>query len=99
MLESIGMGKGQIRAMLLGEGLLLALLTIGVAMTLGVLCGYALSSMLYDNGAFYMEFRFPDGFALGFTGVLIVTPLLITAACMHGFSKETLVERLRGAEG
>ena len=99
MLESIGMGKGQIRAMLLGEGLLLALLTIGVAMTLGVLCGYALSSMLYDNGAFYMEFRFPAGFALGFTGVLIVTPLLITAACMHGFSKETLVERLRGAEG
>ena len=55
--------------------------------------------MLYDNGAFYMEFRFPAGFALGFTGVLIVTPLLITAACMHGFSKETLVERLRGAEG
>ena len=99
MLESIGMGKRQIRTMLLGESLLLAFLTIGVTMTVGTLCGYALSSMLYDIGAFYMEFRFPTGFALAYTGVLVLTPLLITIVCMYGFSREALIERLRGAEG
>ncbi|MCI8391696.1 MAG: ABC transporter permease [Roseburia sp.] len=99
MLESIGMGKRQIRTMLLGESLLLAFLTIGVTMTVGTLCGYALSSMLYDIGAFYMEFRFPTGFAFAYTGVLVLTPLLITIVCMYGFSREALIERLRGAEG
>ena len=35
MLESIGMSRGQIRRMLLGESLLLALFTVGITMTAG----------------------------------------------------------------
>lgn len=98
MLESIGMGKGQIRKMLLGESMFLVLVTVCVTMTAGTVCGYALSEFLCQRGAFYMEFRFPAVFALAYVGVLAVVPLAITLISMRSFSKEALVERLRGAE-
>lgn len=98
MLESIGMSKGQIRKMLFGESLLLVLATVGVTMTIGTLCGYVLSNMLYNMGAFYMAFKFPVSLALIYAGVLIAVPLIITLVSMHSFSKEALVERLRGME-
>ncbi|MDE6516317.1 MAG: ABC transporter permease, partial [Acetatifactor sp.] len=98
MLESIGMGKGQIRRMLLGESLLLVLAAVGVTMTIGTLCGYTLSKLLYQQGAFYMAFRFPMGLALSYGGVLTIVPTLITLVTMHRFAKEALVERLRSAE-
>lgn len=98
MLESIGMGRGQIRRMLLGESLLLVLVAVGVTLTVGTLCGYALSHMLYRQGAFYMAFRFPAGLALAYGGVLTVVPVLITLAIMNHFAKDALVERLRGPE-
>ena len=98
MLESIGMAKGQIRKMLLGESLILVIATVGVTMTIGTLCGYALSSILYDLGAYYMAFQFPSAFALAYAAVLIAVPLIITLAAMKNFSKEALVERLRGVE-
>lgn len=98
MLASIGMRDGQIRGMLLGESLLLAVVTVGVTMTAGTLCGCGLSHMLYKTGAFYMAFRFPTALALAYTGVLLLVPLAITFASLHSFSREALVERLRGRE-
>lgn len=98
MLESIGMSKGQIRKMLLGESLLLVLATVGVTMTIGTLCGYVLSNMLYNMGAFYMAFKFPIFMTLIYAVVLVTVPLIITLVSMHSFSKEALVERLRGME-
>ncbi len=98
MLESIGMSKGQIRKMLLGESLLLVGVTVGVTMTIGTLCGYILCRMLYGIGAVYMQFRFPVEFALGYVAVLILVPLLITVVSMKSFAREALVERLRGME-
>ncbi len=98
MLESIGMGKSQIRQMLLGESLLLVITTVGVTMTIGTLCGYSLSHTLYQMGIHYMVFRFPAALALVYAGVLILVPFLITLTAMKSFSKEILVERLRGME-
>ncbi len=98
MLESIGMSKVQIRRMLLGESLLLVLATVGVTVTIGTLSGYILSNVLYNMGAFYMAFKFPVSFALIYAGILIIVPLLITFVSMQSFSKEALVERLRGME-
>ena len=98
MLESIGMGKGQIRSMVLGESMLLVLITLGITMTAGSLCGYALCHLLYQNGAFYMAFRFPVGASLAYAAVLALVPLLIALVSLQSFSKESLVERLRGAE-
>lgn len=96
MLESIGMNKGQVRKMLLGESMLLVLATVGVTMTVGTFCGYILSNFLYKQGAFYMAFRFPAVFAACYAGVLILVPVMIVLAAMHNFSREALVERLRG---
>lgn len=96
MLESIGMGKSQIRKMLLGESLLLTIATVGVTMTIGTACGYILSHTLYNRGAFYMAFKFPAAFAFAYAGVLILVPLIITFISIISFSKEVLVERLRG---
>lgn len=98
MLESIGMSKGQIRKMLLGESLLFVIAAVGATMTVGTLCGYALCKVLYSMGAFYMAFQFPVVFALAYAGVLIAVPLIITLVSMKSFSKEALVERLRGPE-
>ena len=98
MLESIGMSKGQIRKMILGESLLLVFVAVGVTMTIGTLLGYVLTHLLYDGGAFYISFKFPTVFALTYTVVLSAVPLLITVVSMHSFSKEALVERLRGME-
>lgn len=98
MLESIGMSKGQLRKMLLTECLILVAATVGVTMTIGTLCGYVLSKVLYDMGAYYMAFKFPTVFAIAYAIVLIAVPLIITAVSMRSFSKEALVERLRGTE-
>ena len=98
MLESIGMGRGQIRRMLLGESLLLVLTAVGVTLTAGTCCGYALSSLLYRQGAFYMAFRFPTGLALSYSAVLTLVPVLITVVILHQFAGDALVERLRGPE-
>ena len=84
--------------MLLGESLLLVIATVGVTMTVGTLCGYGLSKALYRAGAFYMEFQFPVVFALAYACVLIAVPLIIILISMKSFSKESLVERLRGME-
>ena len=96
MLESIGMNQRQTRKMLLGESMLLVAATVGVTMTVGTLCGYSLSHYLYQQGAFYMSFRFPAVFAACYAGVLILVPVVIVLAAMHSFSREALVERLRG---
>lgn len=98
VLESIGMAKGQIRKMLLCESLILVLAAVGVTMTVGTLLGYALVSLLRNGGACYMTFAFPWTLFAVYAVVLIVVPLLITLISMKNFSKETLVERLRGAK-
>ena len=97
-LESIGMSKGQIRKMLLGESLILVLAAVGVTMTIGTLLGYVLTHLLHNGGAFYITFQFPVAFAIAYAAVLIAVPLIITLVSMKSFSKEALVERLRGAE-
>lgn len=98
MLEAIGMTKKQICKMILSESILLSGLTLFITLTIGTLCGYTLSTILYNNGAFYMQFKFPTVFSVAYITVLIVVPLIITIICMNNFSKESLTERLREAE-
>lgn len=98
MLTSIGMGKGQARIMLLSENLFFVLITLAVTMTAGTLCGYLLCHMLYNHGAYYMAFRFPTAYVLAYVCLLVLVPLAISFAAMGIFSREPLVERLRGAD-
>ena len=57
-------------------------------MTIGTVCGYILSKVLYNMGAYYMSFRFPVPFALAYTAVLIAVPLIITLISVKSFSSE-----------
>ena len=98
MLESVGMSKKQIYKMILGESFLLVAVTLGITLTFGTLCGFALCNILYNAGAFYIAFRFPLMFTLAYAGVLTVVPLIITLVSINSFSKMTLVERLKGTE-
>lgn len=98
MLESVGMSKKQIYKMILGESFLLVAVTLGITLTLGTLCGFALCNILYNAGAFYIAFRFPLMFTLAYAGVLTAVPLIITLVSINSFSKMTLVERLKGTE-
>lgn len=98
MLESIGMTKRQIRWMLLGESLVLVFVAICVTMTLGTLLGYSIVTLLHNRGMAHFIFKFPLAFALAYAVVLIAVPLVITLVTLKSFSKEALVERLRGAE-
>jgi len=98
MLEAIGMSRKQICKMILSESMLLSGLTLFITLTAGTFCGYMLSNMLYNNGAFYMEFRFPVVFSVAYVAVLIIVPLIITKICMNNFSKEPLTDRFKGAE-
>jgi putative ABC transport system permease protein len=96
-LESIGMTRRQIRAMLLWEGIgygcisLLSALTVGSAVTYGIFT-------MFKQQADYAVFTFP------FLPVLIAA-LVVAAVCLatpgvvyRGIAKSTVVERLRGAE-
>lgn len=98
MLASIGMTKEQTRKMLLWESMSLVFVTLGITMTIGTACGYLLSHVLCQRGAFYMVFRFPTVSALAYAALLTAVPLVITLLALRSFSKEALVERLRGAE-
>lgn len=53
-------------------------------------------SLLRNGGAYYMTFTFPWTLFAVYVVILIVVPLFITLVSMENFSKETLVERLRG---
>lgn len=75
-----------------------SVVTLGITMTSGTLCGYALSHALYRIGATYLSFRFPAVFTLAYGCVLAFVPLAITLWAMGSFSREPLVERLRGTE-
>lgn len=98
MLESIGMGKIQIQNMILGECFTLSVVNILVTIFLGTGAGYGLCNMLDKVGTHYMKFCFPGWFVLAYTALLLVVPTVITFISLHNFSKEALVERLRGME-
>lgn len=98
MLESIGMTHRQRQKMILGECLCLAGFCLAITLAVGTFAGYGLCSLLERTGAHYMAFRFPVGFALAYAVILILVPVIITSVSLRGFSREALVERLRGME-
>lgn len=99
MLESIGMTRSQRRRMILGECFSLAGVSLCMTLIVGTLAGYGLCRILENSGVRYMSFRFPAGFALIYCAILVLVPTVITIVSMRSFSREALVERLRGVEG
>jgi putative ABC transport system permease protein len=96
-LESIGMSKAQLKAMLRNEGIGYAVITITCCITIGNLINYIVF-LLIRNVATYARFTYP------FLAIILMY-FIIAMICVatpeivySSISKKTLVERLREGE-
>ncbi len=98
MLCSIGMSGGQLKKMIIGEGLILAVKNIIITAVFGTAAGYAMIQIMREFQATYLHWHFPVWYMLGYIAMVLVVPVLISAVITNILEKKTLVERLREAE-
>ncbi len=98
MLCSIGMSGGQLKKMIIGEGLILAVKNIMMTAVFGTAAGYAMIQIMREFQATYLHWHFPVWCMLGYIAMVLVVPVLISAVITNILQKKTLVERLREAE-
>lgn len=98
MLCSIGMSGGQLKKMIIGEGLILAVKNIAITALFGTAAGYAMIRIMREFNATYLHWHFPGWHMLGYIAMVLVVPVLISAVITKILEKKTLVERLREAE-
>ena len=96
MLQSVGMTRKQLSGMLRMEALILAGGNLLITLGIGTSAGYVMIEILRYFGAAYMHFVFPGWFFAGYAVFIILVPVLITEYMVRRFSRQTLVERLRG---
>lgn len=97
VLESIGMTKRQIRAMLTWEGGYYALISAGLILTLGNAFLYLVDRSA-TSFADYAQFVYPVGLVIGLIAAFTVICLSVPAIVYHAISRETIIERLRNFE-
>ena len=93
-LESIGMGKKQLRSMLRFEGIGYALITLLFSVTIGNLIGCGIFRA-YHNLDVYAVFDYPTIPVLIVYAVVLIVCLVTPELAYRNISKDTLVERLR----
>ncbi len=98
MLCSIGMSGGQLKKMIIGEGLILAVKNIMITAVFGTAAGYAMIQIMREFQATYLHWHFPVWCMLGYIAMVLAVPVLISAVITNILQKKTLVERLREAE-
>lgn len=96
MLQSVGMTRKQLSGMLRMEALILAGGNLLITLVIGTSAGYVMIKILRYFGAAYMHFVFPGWFFSGYAVFIVLVPVLITEYMVRRFSRQTLVERLRG---
>ena len=98
MLQSIGMTGGQLKAMLVIEGLLYAFGSLLLALVFSLAAAPLTASMLSKLVWFFT-------YHATFMPILIIAPIFLLMGCIvpilvyHRVSKQTIVERLRESEG
>lgn len=97
MLQSIGMTNSQLRKMLMWEGIVYSLLTLGVALTVGSILGYfGVQAFVGDIWFFTSNFTImPTIYCIP---LLWVLSILIPIICYRLSAKESIVERLQEVE-
>lgn len=93
-LESIGMGKRQLRSMLRFEGIGYALITLFFSITVGNLIGYGIFRA-FQNLADYAIFNYPAISVFAVYAVVLIICLVTPELAYRSISRNTLVERLR----
>lgn len=97
VLESVGMTKRQIRAMLTWEGGYYALISAGLILTLGNAFLYLIDRSA-TSFADYAQFVYPTGLVIGLIAAFTVICLSVPAIVYQAISRETIIERLRNFE-
>lgn len=96
-LESVGMSKHQMRAMLRWEGAIYWLVTIGASLTIGNALAYGIFTLASGAG-YFTGFTYPlIPIAIAYTLIIVVCTITPKIA-YNSINKLTLVERLREAE-
>ncbi len=98
MLRSIGMSGSQLKKMIVGEGMILAVKNIIITLTLGTAAGYAAIQVFRELAATYLHWHFPGWYLLGYLGTVLVLPGIISAVITNILERKSLTERLREAE-
>lgn len=92
---SIGMSNGQLKKMIIGEGLILAARNILITAVFGTAAGCFLIWFLRELAATYLHYHFPGWYMLGYTVLVVAAPVLISEIVLNILGRKTLVERLR----
>lgn len=97
ILESVGMTKKQIMAMLTWEGGFYALISAGLILTLGNAFLY-LVARAAPSIADYAQFVYPTGLVIGLIAAFTVICLAVPAVVFKAICGDTVIERLRNFE-
>ena len=97
ILESVGMTKKQIMAMLTWEGGFYALISAGLILTLGNAFLY-LVARAAPSIADYAQFVYPTGLVIGLIAAFTVICLAVPAIVFKAICGDTVIERLRNFE-
>lgn len=93
-LESIGMTRTQIKAVLTLEGLYYSVITMALLCSLGVLISFA-AMQLVKNVLYFAAFGIPILQILGLLAVMVTICILVPNLVYGKIAKESIVERLR----
>lgn len=94
VLQSVGMSTRQLKSMIMGEGMALAVGNILITGILGTAAGIACVEILRAIAADYMHFHFPGWYFLGYVVFLLTAIALVSAVCIRFMQKQPLVERM-----
>ena len=97
VLQSIGMTGQQLRRMLSWEGLLYAIITLALTVTVGSAVTYELVHLL-SSEMWYFTWHFSVLPLVLCAPVLLVLCLLVPTLCCRSLRRHTIVERLRETE-
>ena len=97
MLRSVGMTGGQLRGMLVREGVCYALLTLLLAFAL-ILATAPFVSSLLGSTFWFFTYRFTALPALAITPVFLILGVLLPLAVYRFGADRSVVERLRETE-
>ncbi len=98
MLRSIGMSNKQLSKMIQYEGVMIAVKNIIITATAGNICGYLFIQFMRNTSADYMHWNMPWMYLLGYSVLIILAPIVISAVIIRMQNKKSLVERLREVE-
>jgi len=96
-LESVGMSKKQLRALVLGEGIIYWMVTLGLSATVGTGLTYWLMSLMSGSPMFH-TITIPILPIAAVYGIIIIICSIIPLAANRSVNKHSLVERLREVE-